>query len=206
MKQSNNIKAVLLFVMFFLTSSMNSTAQEVALKTNLLYDATTTPNIGMELGVGKKSTVQLFYGLNPWTFNSGSVNERKAKHWLLMPEYRYWTCAKMSGWFFGVHAMGGQFNAGNVDIPVPGTFFSGDNLRDMVKDSRVEGSFVGGGLTAGYQWILSRHWNLEAEVGVGYDHIWYDQYPCAECGTKISEGSTNYVGVTKIGLTLMYVF
>lgn len=38
---------------------------QVAVKTNLLYDATTSPNLGVEVGVAPKSTVQLVYGLNP---------------------------------------------------------------------------------------------------------------------------------------------
>lgn len=58
----------------FLTSlgSVSSHAQQVALKTNLLYDATATPNIGMEIGVGKKHSVQAFYGLHPWSFGHGA--------------------------------------------------------------------------------------------------------------------------------------
>lgn len=40
-------------------------AQQVALKTNLLYDVSTTPNIGLEVGTGKKHSFQVFYGLNP---------------------------------------------------------------------------------------------------------------------------------------------
>ncbi len=38
---------------------------QLALKTNLLYWATTTPNIGAEVGLGDKTTGQVFYGLNP---------------------------------------------------------------------------------------------------------------------------------------------
>ena len=37
-------------------------AQTVAIKTNALYWATTTPNIGVEMTVDKKHTAQLFYG------------------------------------------------------------------------------------------------------------------------------------------------
>lgn len=185
---------------------VNSMLAQLAVKTNLLYDATTTPNIGLELGVGKKHTLQAFYGLNPWEFGSNSKGTHQAKHWLVMPEYRWWTCSKFNGLFLGVHAMGGQFNAGNVNLPLPGAFVGGDNLRSMVKDSRVEGSYLGGGVTIGYQRIMSRHWNLELELGVGYDHVWYDQYPCADCGTKISSGSSNYVGVTKLGVSLLYLF
>lgn len=181
-------------------------AQNVALKTNLLYDATTTPNIGLELGLGRRTTAQVFYGLNPWTFNGSNGEDKKAKHWLVMPEVRWWTCSKMNGWFFGIHGMGGQFNAANVNLPLPGAFFKGANLQKEVKDNRFEGKYLGGGLTVGYQWILSRHWNLEAELGAGYDHIWYDKYPCGECGALLEKAETNYAGITKLGLSLMYVF
>ena len=90
-------------------------AQQVALKTNLLYDATTTPNIGAEMGIGKKSTVQLFYGLNPWKFGSGD-DKKYAKHWILNPEYRYWFCQRFNGSFVGIHAFGGEYDAANVNL------------------------------------------------------------------------------------------
>lgn len=201
-----NIKIRKSLLLLVLLVTCVATAQgQVALKTNLLYDATTTPNLGLEIGLGKKHSVQVFYGLNPWTFSSDK-GDRKAKHWLVMPEYRWWTCTNFSGWFIGVHAMGGQFNAGNIDLPLPGAFFKGENLQKGVKDYRYEGKFLGGGVTAGYQWILGRHWNLEAEVGVGYDRVWYDKYPCAECGSVLESAQTNYAGVTKLGLSIMYVF
>ena len=177
----------------------------LAVKTNLLYDATTTPNLGIEFGVGRKNTFQIFYGLNPWTFDSKS-GERKAKHWLVMPELRWWTCSKFNGHFLGVHLMGGQFNASNVDIPVPGVFFSGNDIAKDVHDTRCQGYYAGGGFTYGYQWILGRHWNIEAEIGVGYDHIWYDRYPCYQCGAKIASGESNYAGITKVGLSFLYIF
>ena len=47
-------------------------AQTVAIKTNALYWATTTPNIGVELSLNNKHTAQLFYGLNPWEQSGGS--------------------------------------------------------------------------------------------------------------------------------------
>lgn len=178
---------------------------QVAVKSNLIFDAMTTPNLGMEVSVGRKSTLQVFYGLNPWTFDS-SKGERKAKHWVAMPELRWWTCSKFNGHFLGIHLMGGQFNASNVDIPMPGMFFAGDDIRKGVRDSRYQGYFGGGGFTYGYQWILGLHWNIEAEIGVGYDHVWYDRYPCYRCGAKIASGESNYAGVTKVGLSLLYIF
>lgn len=203
---NNRLTRIGLALMAALMWGITSQAQEVAVKTNLLYDATTTPNLGIEVGMGRRVTGQLFYGLNPWRFGDSGIDAKKAKHWVLMPEVRWWPCAKMSGWFLGVHAMGGQFNAANVNLPVPGAFFNGLNIGKAVRDTRVEGAFAGGGITVGYQWILSRHWNLEVEAGGGYNHIWYDQFPCGECGTKISDGHSNYIGLTKAGITLMYVF
>ena len=61
-------------------------------------------------------------------------------------------------------------------------------------------------MTYGYQWILSRHWNVEAAVGVGYDYIKYKKYPCETCGTVEEQGHKNYFGPTKLALSLMYVF
>lgn len=202
-----------LFAAFFLMLSLclgstDASAQprnNLAVKTNLLYDATTTPNLGLEFGVGRKNTFQIFYGLNPWTFGS-SKGDRNAKHWLVMPELRWWTCTRFNGHFLGIHAMGGQFNASNIDILLPGYFFEGEDLAKTVRDTRCQGYYAGGGFTYGYQWILGRHWNIEAEIGVGYNHVWYDQYPCYECGAKIATAETNYVGVTKVGLTLLYIF
>lgn len=179
---------------------------QLALKTNLLYDATTTPNIGAELRVGSRSTINLVYGLNPWSFSSETHGQRKAKHWVVMPEYRWWPCSPFNGHFFGVHAFGGQMNAANVSLPIPGAFFGGDNITKEVKHHRYQGEFAGVGITYGYQWPLSRHWNLEAEVGVGYGHVWYDKYSCEECVGKIDSGTTNYAGITKLGLSIMYIF
>lgn len=179
---------------------------QVAVKTNLLYDATTTPNIGAEVRVGARSTINLVYGFNGWTFDSKRHGDRKVKHWVLMPEYRWWTCTPFSGHFIGVHALGGQMNAAKVSLPWPGAFFGGENLARGVKENRYQGGFAGVGFTYGYQWVLGRHWNLEAEAGVGYGHVWYDKYPCTVCGTRLKSGGSNYLGLTKLGLSFMYIF
>lgn len=58
------IKRILSTALFVLATSATMLSQNVALKTNALYWA--QPNLGIEASVGKKSTLQLFYGLNPW--------------------------------------------------------------------------------------------------------------------------------------------
>lgn len=88
-----------------MAATIGASAQ-LAIKTNLLYDATTTPNLGAEVRVGSRSTVNLVYGLNPWKFSSKTHGQRKAEHWVVMPEYRWWTCSPFNGHFLGVHAFG----------------------------------------------------------------------------------------------------
>ena len=65
------IKKVLIGTSLLLMFCFKTSAQDVALKTNALYWATTTPNMGIEAAVGKKHTLQLFYGLNPWKQSDG---------------------------------------------------------------------------------------------------------------------------------------
>lgn len=174
-------------------------AQDVAVKTNLLYDASATFNAGVEVALGQKWTIDLSGNYNPWTFS----DNRKWKHWLVQPELRYWLCRKMGGHFLGFHLHGGQYNAGNIDtgLKLPGTDLS------PLRQYRYEGWFAGAGAAYGYAWMLGKHWNLEAEIGVGYAYSRYDKFQCANCGSKLEQGKGHhYVGPTKAALNLVYVF
>ena len=109
------ITKLLLCVFLSLTNTLLY-AQTVAIKTNALYWATTTPNIGVELSLNNKHTAQLFYGLNPWEQSGG--DHSKLRHWSTMAEYRHWFCQSFNGWFVGPHVMGGEFNLGGVDLQI----------------------------------------------------------------------------------------
>ena len=58
----------------------------------------------------------------------------KISHWLVQPELRYWTCDVFNGWFFGLHALGGQINIGGDDVP-----FVLQKADGNVKDHSKEG-------------------------------------------------------------------
>ena len=64
-------------------------AQDIAVKTNLLYWATSTPNIGFEFGLGKRTTLDLVGGL----------------------------CERFNGHFFGIHTGFAEYNISGVRIP-----------------------------------------------------------------------------------------
>lgn len=187
-----------LIVIFLLLGTFSLKAQKVALKTNLLYDATTTFNLGVEFSLAPQWTLDISSNYNPWTFSEN----KKIKHWMIQPEARYWFCQKMNGHFLGMHTHTGLFNLSNLDTSMKwlGNDFS------VLKDKRLEGWFVGAGIGYGYAWMLGKHWNLEAEIAMGYAYSKYKQYPCGKCGEKEADRVHNYVGPTKAALSLVYVF
>lgn len=188
------ITTILLMLMAIWVPTQTVHAQKVAVKTNLAYwGAAVSPNIALEFGLSKKFTLEAGGGFNLWTFD----DNKKAKHWLVQPELRYWFCDIFNGHFIGLHAHGAQFNVGNWDIPI--------GRLDVLKENRYEGYLYGGGLSYGYQWMLGNRWNLETSIGGGYARIHYDKYPCANCGTKVGEGKTNYWGITKAAVSLIYI-
>ena len=190
-------KKVLLHLMFA-GFSVAGYSQIVAVKTNLLYGAyTNTPNLNIEIGLGKRSTLELGGGYNPWNLNGKESDNKKLVHWLGQAEYRYWLCQKFTGHFFGVHALGSQFNIGGHELPL--LFEKGS------KDYRYEGYGYGGGISYGYQFYVSKRWSIEATIGVGYAHLRYDKYDCPKCGSKLTSENKNYIGPTKAGISLIYI-
>lgn len=168
--------------------------QRIAVKNNLLYDLSLTPNLGLEIGMTTKSTLNISAGYNP--FDLGGY--KRFKHWLVQPEYRYWFCEKFNGSFVGLHVHGGEFSVAGLKLLF--------GFMSQLKNHKYEGYFYGAGLSFGNQWILNKHWSLEAAIGIGYARVEADKYPCAECGKKLKSDSYNYVGPTKTAISIIYFF
>lgn len=180
------------------TALIPARGQDVAVKTNLLYDAVLTPSAGVEVGLAPKWTFDLSGQLNAW-----KVNNHLWKQWVIQPEARYWLCQRFAGHFFAAHALGGQYNFGHMDLPFK---FLGTDFREL-KEHRRQGWMVGAGIGYGYSWILDRHWNIEAEIGIGWIYTRYDTYRCADCGKKIKSNTPhNYFGPTKAAVNIIYLF
>lgn len=158
-------------------------AQDFALKTNTLYWLTTTMNVEAEVALSNKWTADLSVAYNPWTFN----DDKKMRLLLLQPEAKYWLCEKFEGHFVGLHLHGAQYFGG-------------------FKEKRYDGYLAGGGITYGYDWILSPHWNLEAAIGVGYAYLWYKESPRIPCMKCYKNKHDNYLGLTKLAVSFSYIF
>ena len=85
------------FMLAILLASVNSSlAQKWAVKSNLLYDATATINLGVEAALGPRVTLDISGNYNPWEFG-----DARWKHWLIQPEVRYWLCERFNGHLYG---------------------------------------------------------------------------------------------------------
>lgn len=179
--------------------TFTSSATDVALKTNVISDAMANINIGGEIRVAPKWSVELTGDFNFWTLSQ----QKKWRHWIAMPEARYWLCEAMGGHFFGLHLIGGEYNIGKLNLPV--NFLGTDFHR--LRDSRFQGWMAGAGIGYGYSWLLHKHWSIEAEIGIGWVYSRYDRYECDGCGRKVESNRVhNYVGPTKAAINLVYVF
>ncbi|MDR0430874.1 MAG: DUF3575 domain-containing protein [Tannerellaceae bacterium] len=162
--------------------------QNIGIKSNLLYDVTSTFNIGMEVGFAPKWTLELPVNYNPWSF----PKNRKLKHWGVQPEARYWFCERFIGHFIGLHGIVGGYNVGGLKM------FG-------IDEHRYDGNLYGGGVSYGYQWLFNKRWSMEATVGVGYVFLDHAKFPCGTCEAKIGDFTKSWFGPTKAGISLIYI-
>ena len=176
------------------TSLKSERGATVALKSNALYWATTTPNIGMEVRLASKWTFGVDAGLNPFVpKNEDGSFGQSIKHFRLHPELRYWFCESFYKHFIGLH--------------IPYLIYNISDVKWLgTKDERHQGWGTGVGLSYGYSWVISKHWNIEASIGAGYLYLNSDIYPCTHCGTKRETVKKHYIGPTQAALSAVYVF
>lgn len=172
---------------------------DVAIKSNILYDLTATVSAGIEVGLAPRWSLDMSGNLNAWNMK----NDRRWKHYLVQPEVRYWFCDRFMGHFLALHLHGGQYNFGGIKNSIN---FLGTNLANLTTH-RYQGWFAGAGIGYGYAFVLGRHWNLELEAGIGYAYTVFDEFECAGCGRKVNTDlNHHYFGPTKLAVNFVYLF
>ena len=149
-------KVTIFMITLFALLSGTASAQEFAVKSNLLYDATSTINLGVEYGLSPRWTLEVSGNYNAWTFS----DNKKMKLWMLQPGVRYWTCSRFAGHFWEAHLLGGEYNYGGM-LP-----FGIKPSASGLGSKRYQGWLAGAGVGYGYSWVLGKRWNLEATLGL----------------------------------------
>lgn len=158
-------------------------AQEISIRTNLVMDALSEPNLGVEWKTGEHWSIGLNGGLKPWprwlAWDWDAANETHWRNFIVSPEARYYVNEVFKGFFVGADAVYTHYNVGRVSTPF--------SIFPEVENNRLQGSFWGGGLFVGYAWWPWQHWRLELAAGALAGLAAYDRYDCAHCGTKLAE-------------------
>ena len=167
---------------------------KVALRNNLLYDATLSPNLGIDLRVSPKMTVGLLAGFNAWDIDK--EKNKKWRHMLFSLRARRYNDSIFHKGYFEGDLIYSHFNVGNTKIPF--------GLYSAVKDRRLQGDLVALGAKYGYSWILSRTWRIEAEAGIAVGYAWFKEYDCPHCGTFLGNGDRIFL-LPQLGINVVYI-
>ena len=188
---------IIIIVFALAVSAWHTSAQSVMLKTNLLYTgATLTPNLGAEIRLGDRTTLDFWGSYNPWNLEGRNESNKKLVHWMSQVELRYWPCRSFDGHFFGLHLLTSQYNIGQKNLD----FILGNESEKY----RFQGYGLGGGISYGYQWLLSKNWSLSANVGIGLAFLNHERYESRHGGKLKDKENMTYIGPTRLGINLIY--
>ena len=184
----------------------------LALKTNLLFDAALAPNIEVEVPLGRKArwSVMGEVWCPWWRFGHNAAGEQnpyrrsdqrptKYAYQLLTvgAEVRYWFAPRcrrshpvLSGAFVGIYGAGGKYDL-------------------CWKSEGNQGEFTSLGLSLGYSWPISRHWNLELSAAGGYvggPKVHYqNEFDDARLIYRSHNDHWYYAGPTKLKLSIVWL-
>lgn len=175
------LPALLLFV------PVSVCAQRISLKTNMLYWAAASPNLGLETRLSRHVTFNI-----EAMGNYLPANKIWSKAIMVTPEARWWfTGRPQVGHFVGIAGFGAGYHV-KYDVK--------DKYRDYA------GSAYGFGPTYGYSFVLGRRLSLEATVGVGIARLKYNQYKKAGDELVQQPQTTKWSPVPlKVGLSFVYI-
>ena len=212
-KLANFCRFLIIALLLTGLKSQEMSAQNVSLRTNLLYDATLSPNIGAELQLDSTWTAGLNLGLNAWDIDK--LKNKKWRHFLVAPSVRkYYGHANDKGraapdslWdippiearkvsYIEGNLIYSHFNVGNARIPF--------GLYQAIKDRRLQGDLTALGGKYGYSWILGRDWRLETEAGIAVGYAWFKEYDCDHCGTYYGKGDRIFL-LPQLGVNIVYI-
>ena len=168
--------------------------RRIALRTNLLYDATLSPNLGVDIRISPKMTAGLLAGINAWNIDKAA--NKKWRHVLFSLRARRYNDSLFHKGYFEGDLIYSHFNVGNTKIPF--------GLYKSVRDRRLQGDLVALGGKYGYSWILARNWRIEAEAGVAVGYAWFKEYDCPHCGTFLGNGDRIFL-LPQLGINIVYI-
>lgn len=159
-----------------------TSAQRISLKTNALYWATATPNLGLEFRLNRHLTLNL-----EGAANRLKVSDISTRGMAFMPEMRYWFSARpQAGHFVGAMGL-----VADYDVTFNSTTHKGDAF--------------GIGATYGYSFVLGRHWSMETTLGLGLLRVREKKYGPGQSSPEVPNNCKWLPAPLKAGVTFVYI-
>lgn len=164
-------------------------AQNWSVSTNVLdYVDLGTMNLEASCGIARRWTLTAGVKYNPFSWGEGreTKNDRQRT---VEAGARFWPWHIYSGWWMAGKLKYQEYNRGGFGSP-----------------RTFEGDRYGGGISAGYSYMINTHLNLDFGLGLwsGYDK--YVEYECQNCGRTVGGGDKIFILPNDILLTISYIF
>lgn len=185
-------KTISMIAVLLLAAGVRAGAQEMSVSTNLMgYVNLGTMNLETSWGFARHWTANAGIRYNPFTFpgREGVADRMQSRQRTVALGARYWPWHIHSGWWLAGKAQYQEFNRGG-----------------LTEAETVEGDRFGGGLTGGYTYMVSEHFNLEFGAGAWAGYEIYTTYACPECGRVVDSGQRKFFLPNEVVLGLVYVF
>lgn len=167
----------------------------LAIKTNLLFDATLMPNVEIEVPIGKRWSINGEYMFPWWLIDNDKYCLQIVSGGL---EGRYWLGNRQSreqrevltGHFLGLYAGGGKYDLQWKENGYQGEFF------------------IAAGISYGWATRIARNLHLELNVGIGMLRTNYRHYHAIDDYETLlwqKNGRYTWFGPTKAKLSLVWL-
>ena len=166
-------------------------AQELALSTNVVdYAMLGTLNLEASVGLARHWTLNAGARYNPFSFaKDGGTEQMQLRQRSVSLGMRFWPWHIHSGWWLSAKLQAQEYNEGGLRSP-----------------DTEEGERYGGGLAAGYTYMLHKHFNLEFGAGLWAGRNRFTSYACPICGKVTGGGERTFVRPNELLLSLIYIF
>ena len=142
------LKLTVFLSALMMLAPLASNAQHLGVGTNVLGWAAASPNLGLDIGLSKHLGLVIDAGINPFQFGT-----KQANFVAVQPELRFYPRYRFAGHYIGLEGHYAHYHDFGLN------------------KYAYRGNLYGGGLTYGYSWMLSKSWNLEGFVGIGYTYL-----------------------------------
>ena len=172
-------------------SSLIMSAQKLSISTNLIdYACLGTLNAEVSYTMSQHWSLTAGVKYNPFTFHKSDADrqfQNRQQSYAL--GVRYWPWHSLSGWWISGRVRYQEYNRGG-----------------LISRETEEGDKVGLGLSAGYTYMISKHFNMEFGIGVWGGRAWSRRFSCPVCGLTVKDGKKWFLFPDDFMISFAYVF